>query len=84
MDINQVTTIIHHYGANIRRELGLITREQIPEEILTGKAVLKGRKISRLQGSKISLLLTEIETYLRGEFPWEAWGRAHWGPPSHT
>jgi len=78
LDSNQVTSIIHHYGANTRRELGLITRAQITEEILTGKTVRKGRNISRLQGNKISLLLTEIGTYLRGEFQWDADGDVHW------
>ena len=78
LDSNKVKAIIHHYGANTRRELGLITRAQISEEILTGETVLKGRKISRLQGSKISLLLTEIEMYLRGEFQWDADGDVLW------
>ena len=54
LDSNQVKAIIHHYGANTRRELGLITRAQISEEIPTGEKALKGRKISRLHGSKIS------------------------------
>ncbi len=49
-DSNEVTSIIHHYGANTRRELRLITRGQIIEEILTGNAVLKGRKILASRG----------------------------------
>jgi len=77
LDSDQVTAIIHQY-ANTRRELGLITRAQIADEILTGKGAIKGRKISSLQESKISLLLTEIETYLRGEFKWEADGDVYW------
>ncbi len=44
LDSNEVTAIIHHYGANTRRELGPITRAQITDEILTGKGVIKGRK----------------------------------------
>ena len=41
LDSDQVTAIIHQYGANTRRELGLITRAQITDEILTGKGVIR-------------------------------------------
>ena len=74
LDSNQVKAITQTYGVTTRRELGLLTRAQITDEILTGES----KKIPRLQGSKISLLLTEIEIYLRGEFQWEADGDVHW------
>ena len=62
-DESNYTTI---YDVTTRRELGLLTRAQIADEILTRES----KKVPRLQGSKISLLLTEIEIYLhvRGEF----------------
>ena len=66
--------ITQKYGVTTRRELGLLTRAQITDEILTGES----KKIPRLKGSKISLLLTEIDIYLRGEFQWEADGDVHW------
>ena len=74
LDSNQVKAITQNYGVTTRRELGLLTRAQITDEILTGES----KKIPRLQGSKISLLLTEIKIYLRGEFQWEADGDVHW------
>ena len=74
LDSNQVKAITQNYGVTTRRELGLLTRAQITDEILTGES----KKIPRLQGSKISLLLTEIGIYLRGEFQWEADGDVHW------
>ena len=86
LDGNQVKAITQTYGVTTRRELGLLTRAQITDEILTGAS----KKLPRLQGSKISLLLSEIETYLRGEFQWEADGDVHWNtatpliPPIHT
>ena len=74
LDSNQVKAITQTYGVTTRRELGLLTRAQITEEILTGE----NKNLPRLQGSKISLLLTEIESYLRGEFQWEAAGDVYW------
>ena len=74
LDSNQVKAITQNYGVTTRRELGLLTRAQITDEILTGES----KKLPRLQGSKISLLLTEIDIYLRGEFQWEADGDVHW------
>ena len=74
LDSNEVKAITQNYGVTTRRELGLLTRAQITDEILTGES----KKAPCLQGSKISLLLTEIEIYLRGEFLWEADGDVHW------
>ena len=50
LDSNQVKAITQTYGVTTRRELGLLTRTQITEEILTGE----NKKLPRLQGSKIS------------------------------
>ena len=74
LDSNQVKAITQTYGVTTRRELSLLTRAHITDEILTGES----KKIPRLQGSKISLLLTETAIYLRGEFQWEADGDVHW------
>ena len=51
LDNNQVKAITctQNYGVTTRRELGLLTRAQITDEILTGES----KKIPRLQGSKI-------------------------------
>ena len=38
LDSNQVKAITQNYGVTTRRELGLLTRAQITDEILTGES----------------------------------------------
>ena len=56
LDSNQVKAITQTYGVTTRRELGLLTRAHITDEILTGES----KKIPRLQGSKISALTASL------------------------